>query len=158
MRPEAEREHIAGGVVPAGVAGQPARLRHHVAVEEHEDAVRSGARPGVAGPCQPETEILLMDHPHGQRAVRRRLERRVRAVVHDHDLEQLRRIVLTLEGGQGQLQCLGSLVVGDDHADGQRRAERLRRLDDQGSPIVAADIGRGRRAAHSTIFAPSSAV
>ena len=78
-------------MVPAGVGGDPACLRQHVAVEEEENVVGGGADPRVARPGRTESAMFLSHHPDVERRGRRPLERHARAVVDDHDLGQLAR-------------------------------------------------------------------
>ena len=137
MGPESQRERVAGGVVPAGVLGQPPGLGHHVAVEEDENLAGGLPGAGVAGPGQTEAPVLLVDDADVERAGGRRLQRRTRPVVHDHHLEQLPRVGLALESSQGQLQRLRRLVVGDDDRHEHLGLEAVRGGHRQLTPVVA---------------------
>ena len=75
VRSEAERQHIACGMVPACVLCQPACFGHHVAVQEHDDVVRGRADPGVAGACEAEAQVFLMDDTDVERDMGRRRQR-----------------------------------------------------------------------------------
>ena len=155
---ESQRHRVAGGMVPAGVGRQPPGLGNHVAVEEGEDVARGGAGAVVACPGQAEAQVLLMDHLHTQRRRCSQLQRRVRPVVHHDHLEQLHRVRLALQPGQGQGERVVCLVEGDYHRREPGRIEVFGRRDGQRAPVVASHCGRGRRAAHSTVIAPSSAM
>ena len=144
MGPEADRHHVGGGVVPAGVGSQPIGLGHHVAVEESQDLAFGGPGPGVAGPGQAEAAVGLMHHPHGQRAVGDGGQGRVRAVVHHHHLEQMARVGLALQRSQGEGQGLGGLVVGHHHGGRAPGRELVGRVHGQSGPVVAPNPG-GRR-------------
>ena len=77
-------------MVPARMRRQQPRLRDHVAVEKHQDRVRRRPRPGIARPRQPEPAPRLAHQLHVERSGDGQggeLERRLRAVVDDHDLE-----------------------------------------------------------------------
>ena len=147
MPPEAESHQIGGRVVPAGVGGQPLGFGHHVAVEEHDDV--AGRRPCsvVSGSSQPEAQILLVDHAHPQRLRLDQLQRRVRAVIHHDHLEELARVGLTLQPGEGQGQRLGRLEIRDYDSDDHVGLEELDRRDREGAPVVSAHCC-GRRSGH----------
>ena len=82
--------------------------------------------PALRARAQPEPAPLLahqLDVERGGDGQGGDLERRLRAVVDDHDLEQRARPGLPLQPGEGQRQRPGRLVAGHDDADRQRRHE-----------------------------------
>ena len=136
MGAEPERQQIAGQVMPPGVRRQPSGLGKHVAVEEHQDGM--ARRPGsvVPGPRQPEPEILLMDHPHVQRAGNGWFQGYGRSVVNNDHLEQVTGVGLPLQRRQGQIERIGRLVVRDDDRHGDFGYEIIDRRRFQGTPVV----------------------
>ena len=124
VRAEAQRQRVGDRVVPARMRRQQPRLRDHVAVEKHQDGVRRRPRPGIARPRQAEPAPRLAHQLHLERSGDGQggePERRLRAVVDDHDLEQRARPVLPRQPGERQRQRIGRLEAGHDDADRQRR-------------------------------------
>ena len=144
-RAEPERQRVGDGVVPARVGGEPSRLRHHVAVEKHQDGVRRGARARVSRPGKPEPAPRLAHHLDVQRR-RGRGQGLARAVVDDDDLEQVAGVALALQRRERQRQRPGRLEVRHHDADRARRRERLPRLARDPRPVVVAYPARARAA------------
>ena len=95
MSAETQHQRVRDRMVPARMGRQQSRLGDHVAVEKHQDVVRRRPRPGIARPRQAEAAPLLAHQLHVERNGARHgplgnPNRRLRAVVDDHDLEQPR--------------------------------------------------------------------
>ena len=139
-------QEVAGRVVPTGVGREPARLGQHVAVEKEQDVMARGAHPGVARPREPEAAVLLAHHLHVERARAGGFQRRPRPVVDDDHLEEVPRIRLAFERGEGEGERPRRLVVRHDDADRPRGPERPGWRDLDLVPVVVPDDGgRGWR-------------
>ena len=140
--PEPERQCVGHGLVPAGVRRQPARLRHHVAIEEHQDIVRSGMGATVTGPGRPEAPTLLAYHRKVERRALGPAERDAGAVIHHDHLEQVTRVGLPFQSSQRESQSFGCLVVGDHYGHGKGGDELVDGRDLHLAPVVSPHRGR----------------
>ena len=133
-----EHHRVVEGVVPLHVVGDLVARGHHVGVEPVDHVAVGGRRPGVAR-ARPAPGLGCAHDPRPLRPALGKLQRLVVVVVDHHDLEQVLRVGLRGQRGQGVGQRVVGPVGGDDDADGELGGVGVQRGGVQGAPVVRPD-------------------